>query len=1039
MRFTDAFVRRPVLAIVANLLIVVAGLQALRSISIRQYPRIESATVKITTPYVGAASDLVRGFITVPIERAIAAADGIDYIESESVQGLSTINVRLKLNFNAATALADISTRVNQVRADLPPESEIPSISIEPSDAQIAAMYLSFGSPILEDNQVTDYLTRVVQPRLSALDGVQRADILGGRQYAMRAWLRPDRMTALGVSPSQVRDALAANNFLSAVGETKGHLVEVNLTAATDLRTADDFRKLVVKRDGDSLVRLGEIAQVVLGAEDYNSEVRFSGKRAVFMGIWVRPNANSLDVINRVRAEMTTIQRELPHGMDSAIAYDSTKYISSAVREVSETLGETVFIVMVVIFLFLGSFRTVGVPVVAIPLSLIGAVFLMSVMGFTLNLLTLLAVVLSVGLVVDDAIVVVENVERHVRDGMRPFDAAILSARELTTPIIAMTITLAAVYIPIGFQGGLTGALFREFAFTLAGAVTISGVVALTLSPVMSAFLVRPAHRSWFGQRVDRAFEWLRDHYVRALDRSLHSRRAVLLVWAVLSLAVIPMYSFAPKELAPNEDQGVVFTTLDVPANASLEQVMVYSDALHRIVEKEPEYDHSFQVTFPTTGFGGMLAVPWDERKRTIFPIQQELQVKAAAQLPGVRAPMFLPAPIPSAGLLPIEFVIASTANHEDIMRFVEEFITDAAASGQFAFPPIPDVRIDQAKTDILLDREKVGTMGLTMRDLGTDLSSMLSGNYVNRFNMDGRSYKVIPLVQRIDRLTADQLELIHVRGPDGRLLPLSTVAHWERSVEPRKLTRFQQLNSVKISGVPTRSVDGALKVLESTAARTLPPGYRIDYTGESRQLRTESGKFLPAMGLALILIFLVLAAQFDSFRDPLVILIGSVPLAMFGASIFTFLRFAGPPDVTFPLTKGWTTTLNIYSEVGLVTLVGLISKNGILIVEFANRQQAEGLDKVEAVRAAARTRFRPILMTTLATISGHFPLTLVRGPGAVARNSIGVVLVGGMAIGTLFTLFVVPSIYLFLARTHRKAAPEPELEGPPEPAMAPA
>jgi multidrug efflux pump len=1020
MKPTDIFVRRPVLALVINVLLIVAGLQALRALSVRQYPRLESATVTITTPYVGASSNLVNGFITVPIERAVSAADGIDYIESESVQGLSTIHARLKLNFNAAAALADISTRVNQVRADLPPEAEIPSIAIEPSDAAIAAMYLSFSSPLLEDNQVTDYLVRVVQPRLSSIDGVQRADILGGRNIALRAWLRPERMAALGVSPAQVHDALAANNFLSAVGQTKGNLVEMDLAASTDLRTADEFRKLVVKRNGDSLVRLEQVADVALGAEDYDSEVRFSGKHAVFMGVWVRPTANSLDVIRSVREAIAGIQRDLPTGMQGQIAFDSTTYIDSAVRDVTRTLIETIVIVMIVIFLFLGSIRTVGVPVVAIPVSLIGAVFLMEVLGFTLNLLTLLAIVLSVGLVVDDAIVVVENVERHVREGMKPVDAAIQSARELTLPIIAMTLTIAAVYVPIGFQGGFTGALFREFAFTLAGAVFISGIVALTLSPVMSARLVRAGKRGWFGERVDRAFERVRDRYMRRLDSTLHSRGVILGIWVVLSLCVIPLYVFSPKELAPNEDQGVVFTSLDVPANASLERIAASSDAIGRIFQSVPEFDHSFQVSYPNGGFGGMLVVPWDDRKRTIFPIQEDLNATMARDVTGVRAPMFLPQPLPSAGLFPVEFVITSTESHEDLMRFVDDIVADATKSGEFAFPPITDVRIDQAKSDIVIDRDKVAALGLTMRDVGSDLSAMLSGNYVNRFNMEGRSYKVIPLLARIDRLDPEQLADIKLRGPDGRLIPLNSIAKEQKSVEPRRLTRFQQQNSVKISGVPTRSIDGALNVLETSARRVLPSGYHVDYTGQSRQLRQESGKFLPAFGLAVVVIFLVLAAQFNSFRDPFVILAGSVPLAMFGALIFTFLKFLGPPGLRFPLTQGWTTTLNIYSEVGLVTLVGLVSKNGILIVEFANRRQIEGLSKLDAVREAARTRFRPIMMTTVATIAGHFPLTLVKGPGAIARNSIGIVLVGGLAIGTLFTLFVVPSVYVLLARTHR-------------------
>ncbi len=1022
--FTDIFIKRPVLALVVNLVIIIAGLQAIRTLNVRQYPKLESATVTVRTAYVGADAELVRGFITTPIERSIAAADGIDFIESQSVQGLSTINVRLELNTDHAAALADISARVNQVRADLPPEAEVPSIAIEPSDARIAAMYLSFGSDILAENQVNDYLLREIQPRLSALPGVQKADILGGRTFAIRAWLDPERMAALNVSPAQVRAALAANNYLAAVGTTKGALVQINLTATTDLATVDDFERIVIRRSGDAVVRLRDVADVVLGADNYDQEVRFSGDGAVFMGVWVLPNANSLDVIASVRKEMEAIQAELPTGMRAGIAFDSTKYIDDAIDEVVTTLTETVLIVVIVIFLFLGSFRTVLVPLVAIPVSLIGAVFLMQVFGFTLNLLTLLAVVLAVGLVVDDAIVVVENVERNIRAGKTPRAAAIEGARELVGPIIAMTITLAAVYAPIGFQGGLTGALFREFAFTLAGAVFISGVVALTLSPMMSANLLKAGHRQgWLSRAIDRGFEAVRRGYVRALEGTLRARPAVYTVWIVLSLVTVPMYLFSPKELAPTEDQGVVFGALDVPANATIEQIQHYADQVDGVFQATPEFDHSFQITFASGGFGGMIAVPWSERQRTIFPIQHEIDTKLRG-LTGIRAPVFLPPALPSSGQFPVEFVIASTASHDELLRFAEELVQEAAKSGQFAFPPLLDTRIDQANAKIVIDREKVASMGLTMQQVGGDVAAMVGGNFVNRFDLDGRAYKVIPQIERVSRLTPDQLEQIHITGPDGKLMPLAAVASLKSGVEPRTLNRLQQLNAIKISGIATRSLEDGLRTLEDAAARILPPGYRIDYTGESRQLRQESGKFLPAMGLALLLIFLVLAAQFNSFRDPFVILAGSVPLALFGALVFTFLKFAGPPGMGFPLTEGWTTTLNIYSQVGLVTLVGLVAKNGILIVEFANAQQAKGMSKLDAVREAASTRLRPVLMTTVATVVGHFPLTLVTGAGAIARNSIGIVLVGGMTIGTLFTLFVVPSLYVLIARDHRATSP---------------
>jgi len=1019
MSITDPFIRRPVLALVVNLVIIIAGLQAMRGLNVRQYPRSDNAAVSVTTVYVGASAELVRGFITTPLERAIAAADGIEYIQSQSAQGLSTIKVRLKLNYDPIQALAEISSKVNQVRGDLPPEAEIPVINVESADSEFAAAYLSFTSDILQQNEITDYLVRIVQPRLSAIAGVQRADILGARTFAMRVWLKPERLAAFNISPAQVREALAANNFLAAVGQTKGALVQVNLVANTDLRTVEEFKQLVVRQENDAIVRLADVADVVLGAEDYDAEVRFSGQTAVFMGIFPLPNANSLDVIRRVRAEMESIQRGLPSGMEARVAYDATQYIDNAIREVVKTLSETLLIVVVIIFLFLGSLRSVLVPVVAIPLSLIGAVFLMQVFGFTINLLTLLAIVLSVGLVVDDAIVVVENVERHLGEGETPLQAALLGARELVGPIIAMTITLAAVYAPIGLQGGLTGTLFREFAFTLAGAVTISGVVALTLSPMMSAKLLQPGlSERGFAGKINRDFKKLRAFYGRLLDGTLNARPAVYLVWITVSLLAIPMFAMSPVELAPTEDQGVIFGILDAAANSTLDQTSRYAAAANEAFLSVPEAQFTFQVTFPSSGFGGVSLAPWEDRQRTVFAILPEVQAKLAA-IPGIRMFPVTPPALPGGGQFPVEFVLASTAETERILELAQQIQLAAMQSGMFAFPPLIDVKIDQPQSEIVIDRDKVADMGLNLQQVGSDIGAMLGGNFVNRFNIAGRSYKVIPQIKRVDRLNPSQLENIYVRGPQGQLVPLATFATIENSTVPRSLNRFQQLNAVTISGVSVRPLDEALRFLEAEAARILPRGYVLDYTGESRQLRVEGNKFLPAFGLAVTLIFLVLAAQFNSFRDPFVILAGSVPLAMFGALIFTFLKI---PDPNTPFwTAGWTTTLNIYSQVGLVTLVGLVSKNGILIVEFANKLQAEGRSKREAVHAAALTRLRPILMTSGATIAGHFPLVLVTGPGAAARNSIGLVLVGGMAVGTLFTLFVIPSIYMLVARDHSR------------------
>ncbi len=1021
---TDLFIRRPVLALVVNLVIIIAGLQAIKSLNVRQYPRSENSAVTVTTVYVGANADLVRGFVTTPLERAIAASDGIEYMESQSALGLSTIKVRLKLNYDSTKALAEISSKVDQVRRDLPPEAEVPIINIESADSQFASAYLSFTSDILKPNEVTDYLVRVVQPRLSAISGVQRADILGARTFAMRIWLKPERMAALNVSPAQVRQALAANNVLTALGRSKGSLIQVNLTADTNLNTVDDFRRLAVREQNGSIVRLADIAEVSLGAEDYESEVNFSGQNAVFMGIWPLPNANSIDVIKRVKSEMEAIQRDLPSGMKARVAYDATDYINNAIKEVLKTLGDTLFIVMVVIFLFLGSFRSVLIPVVAIPISLIGAVFLMQAFGFTVNLLTLLAVVLSVGLVVDDAIVVVENVERHLGEGKTPLEASLQGARELLGPIIAMTVTLAAVYLPIGLQGGLTGSLFREFALTLAGAVTISGVVALTLSPVMSAKLLRPGmEEHGFAGKITRDFNRFKRFYGGLLDRTLAARPAVYTIWIVISLLTIPLFSMSAKELAPTEDQGVIFGILDAAANSTLDQNSRYAAEVNKVFMSVPETDFTFQITFPTSGFSGMVAKPWEKRQRTVFQIMPEVQQKLQG-VTGIQVFPVTPPALPGGGQFPVEFIIASTAETAEVLEFAEKIQQKAMQSGLFYFPPLIDVKIDQPQTEFVIDRDKVAAMGLNLGQVAADMGGMVGGSFVNRFDIAGRSYKVIPQIERVGRLNPEQLTDIRVTGPNGKLIPLSTVATLKESVVPRSLNRFQQLNAVKISGVSGKPLDEALKFLEDEAGKILPKGYVLDYTGESRQLRTEGNKFLPAFGLAVVLIFLVLAAQFNSFRDPFVILAGSVPLAIFGALIFTFLKM---PDPNTPFwTTGWTTTLNIYSQIGLVTLVGLVSKNGILIVEFANQLQLQGNPKLDAVRQAAMTRLRPILMTSAATVAGHFPLTLVSGAGAAARNSIGLVLVGGMCVGTLFTLFVVPSIYMLIARDHSRDREKP-------------
>ncbi len=1009
MKFTDLFIKRPVLAIVVNLVILIAGLQSIRALSVRQYPRSDIAVVRVSTTYVGANADLVRGFITTPLERVIASADGIDFVESSSAQSLSTILVHLNLNYDTNAALTQIQAKVAQVRNDLPPEAEAPRIELEMADNQFAALYLSFSSPGLDQNQITDYLTRVVQPKLSAVSGVQRADILGARTFAMRIWLQPEKMAARGISPAELREALARNNYLSALGRTKGSMVSVNLVANTDLRTPEEFRQLVVKEQNGVVVRLGEIADVVLGAENYEEDVRFDGETAVFMGIWVLPTANSLDVVERVRAEVPNIQAQLPAGMKVGVPYDATAYIEDAIHEVLRTLTETLLIVVLVIFLFLGSVRAVIIPVVAIPISLIGAVFLMLAAGFTINLLTLLAIVLSVGLVVDDAIVMVENVERHLHAGMAPVQAALTAARELVGPIVAMTLTLAAVYTPVGIQGGLTGALFREFAFTLAGAVIVSGVVALTLSPMMGATLLRSGDSErGFAGWINRRFDSVRRVYATVLASTLRYRPVVLVLWAIIAVVTVPFYMFSQRELAPAEDQGVVFSIIQAAPNSTIDQTTLFTQKVHDVYRKVPEAKNIFQLTSPTGGFGGFVAKPWSERTKTTQQLLMEV-AGPLSQIPGIRAIPLTPPPLPGGGDFPVDMVISTAGGPEPLAEIAQQLVGKAFASGMFLFADA-DLKYDQPQTEVVFDRDKLRSQGVDLRQAGQDLSTLMGGNYVNRFSIQGRSYKVIPQVKRTERLTADQLSGMYVAGSAAAgsttaLVPLSTFAELKTTAQPRELKKFQQLNSVRIQGVipPGVPLDAALSFLETEARALLPQGATIDFAGESRQLRKEGSRFLGTLLLSAVLIYLVLAAQFESFRDPFIILAGSVPLAVAGALLFSFLGF---------------TSLNIYSQVGLITLVGLVAKNGILIVQFANHLQESGKAKLQAILEASETRLRPILMTTAATVVGHFPLVIATGPGAGARNSIGVMLVSGMIIGTVFTLFVVPSIYMLLART---------------------
>ncbi|MCP4925992.1 MAG: MMPL family transporter [Gammaproteobacteria bacterium] len=1015
MNFTDIFIRRPVLATVVSLLILLIGLRSLQLLNVGQYPKSESAVVYITTAYVGADAELVKGFITTLLEREIASADGIDYIESSSVQGVSSITVHLKLNYPPYDALTQIQSKINQVRANLPVDSEEPVIELAVGETT-AAMYLSFASKTRPANQITDYLVRVVQPKLEAVAGVQRAAILGGRNFAMRIWLNPGRMHALQVTARDVYTALVNNNYQAAVGKTKGDAISVNLNAATDLISADGFRELVVtERDGE-IIRLHDVATVVLGAESYETSVAFKGEFATFIAIDVLPTANALEVIREIRAMLPDIIAQLPNDVEGIISYDKTRYIEDAISEVVKTLTEAVLIVMAVIFLFLGSVRSVAIPIIAIPLSLIGAAGIMLVLGYTINLLTLLAMVLSIGLVVDDAIIVVENIQRHIEEGLPARDAAITGARELAVPVIAMTITLFAVYAPIGFSGGLTGSLFREFAFTLAGAVIISGIVALTLSPMMCSRLLGHDHREGgLSSFLDRQFVRLREMYHGTLHRTLDYVPVTLTFAVIVLISIYFMFVTSDQELAPMEDQGIALVMSTAAPNTSLEQLSRYTAALIRSYEDLPETEQTFlfngsigsNSAVNNLALSGIVLRPWSERSRSLMDLLPDLQHQAS-QITGLQSVAFSLPAMPGAGSgLPVEFVISSTDEPLVMYDMGRQLVAAAYESGLFIYADI-DMKYDRPQTNIVIDRQKAANLGIDMREIGGELGAMLGGNYVNRFSIQGRSYKVIPQVQRRYRQNVQQIGGFPIATRSGELIPLSSIVSFETSVQPQDLKRFQQLNSIMLSGVPSPGVaiGTALKFLEGKVDELAPQGYSFDYAGLSRQFMQEGSALILTFFFALVIIYLVLAAQFESFRDPLVMLI-SVPMSIAGALVFLTLGYA---------------TVNIYTQVGLITLIGLISKHGILIVEFANKlQQNKGLAKREAIEQAAATRLRPVLMTTGAMVLGVVPLLLASGAGAVSRYNLGLVIASGMSIGTLFTIFVVPAMYMVVAREHKQ------------------
>ena len=1006
MKFTDIFIRRPVLAMALSLLVLTLGLRSLYSLPVNEFPHTENAVVTVSTTYFGADAQTIAGFITQPLEAAIAQAQGIDYLSSSSTSGVSTITATLRLNYDSNRALTEINTQVNSVRNQLPPQTQVPVLTVQIGQT-VDAMYIGFYSDELPSNNITDYLLRVVKPKLDAVEGVQTAEILGARNFALRAWLDADRMAAFGVTAADVSAALAANNYLAALGATKGQMVTIPLAAGTDLHTVEEFKQLIVKQGGGGLVRLQDVANVTLGSETYDFNVAFNGKRSVFIGIKAAPDANILDVAKRVRTVFPEIQRQLPAGLNGEIVYDSTEFIDTSIQEVVKTLVEALLIVMVVIYLFLGSLRAVAVPVIAMPLSLIGAFFVMLVLGYSINLLTLLALVLAIGLVVDDAIIVVENVDRHMKEGQTPMNAALIGARELGGPIVAMTVVLIAVYVPIGFQGGLTGALFTEFAFTLAGAVTVSGVIALTLSPMMASRIFRAEQdEGRFVKAIDRVFDKVHRGYLRLL-RSVLDTWVVLIVMGVLLMAAAGvMFKMSKAELAPEEDQGIVGGLVVGPSTATTQQMQTYSQQIFDVASALPEYEQMFQLTgVPTAnqGFTGVLFKPWGERARSAHELQQALQA-GWNDIAGARVAAFQFPALPGSSGLPVQFVITTTEPFENLDSVAQQVLAKANAAHLFYFSDT-DLKIDKPQATLAVDRDMIGALGLTQQQVGAALGAALGGDYVNYFSIAGRSYKVIPQVLQEDRLNPSAVLDYHLKTPDGSVIAASTFAHLTHQVVPESISHFQQLNSVTISGVSGQSQGEVLAFLRKALDEVAPSGYSADYSGLSRQFMQESGGFALTFAFALIIVFLALAALFESFRDPVVILV-SVPLALFGALIFIFLDFA---------------SVNIYTEVGLVTLMGLISKHGILIVEFANQSQREGKSKREAIEHACSVRLRPILMTTAAMVFGVMPLVVASGAGAAGRQAMGIVICSGMAIGTLFTLFVVPAMYLFIGSDHAR------------------
>jgi multidrug efflux pump len=1016
-RFTDLFIARPVLAIAVSVLIFVLGMRAVGSLPVQEYPETENATITITTTYPGASPDTVAGFITTPIENAVAQVNGIDYMTSTSQTSTSTITVNLVLNHDPDKALTEISAEVNSVLNQLPTGAEQPVLTLQVGQT-IDAMYIAFRSSVLSSNQITDYVTRVVQPQLQAVTGVQTAEILGAQNFAMRIWMKPQRLAAYGLTPADVYNALAANDFIAALGNTKGQMTQITLTATTGLHDVGAFQNLIIKQQNGAIIRLKDVATVALGADSYEQNVTFDNKQGVYIGIKVAPDANLLGVIAGVRKAFPNIAADLPTGLTGTIVYDSTEFVNASIHEVLIALVEALVIVTLVVFAFLGTPRSVLIPVIAIPLSLIGAFAMMLAFGFSINLLTLLALVLAIGLVVDDAIIVVENVNRHLDEGEPPILAARNAAGELGGPIIAMTVVLIAVYVPIGFQSGLTGALFTEFAFTLAGAVTISAIIALTLTPMLSSRFLKPIDRvrpNWEGKIlifIDRRFGEVHRLYTRLLHGSLNTMVVTLVFAAIILGSIFFLASGASSELAPQEDQGVVIMFATKAPDATFTQNKLWDSHLNAGVLQVPQVAHTFQIDTPGTDIIGAVLKPWDQRDKSADVLQNQLQGYASANDAGQQVGAAQLPPLPGSSGFPVQFVIKSTDDFSQLYPISQQLLAAALKSGKFLFLQ-SDLKIDQPEAIINIDRAKASELGLSMSSVGAALSEALGGGYVNYFSLDGRSYKVIPQVVRSARLNVAQLNNYYVTAQNGINVPLSAIATISTTVIPESINHFQQQNSATIQGVPSPGVTEAqaLLTLQQLSAKILSPDDNMDYGGEMRQYVQENSGFILTFAFAVVIIFLSLSALFNSFRDPLIILV-SVPMSIAGAMIFIYLGFGG-------------LSLNIYTEVGLTTLMGLVSKHGILMVEVANEARLAGRGKREAIEYAANIRLRPILMTTAAMVLGVLPLILATGAGAAARFNMGMVIATGLAIGTMFTLFVVPAVYLVLS-SDKAHAPEP-------------